>query len=239
MKRMPRMAALFFLGAMLVVAGCTDETERVLLPPVAPMEGITTIAVVGISNATIDPGIGLLFEQMVTSQLAESNRYTVIDGFTARAALARLNMTLEELANPEAARRLGRALGADALITGTATYYFEDVRTGVPECFNCNVEGRTPYWSVRQTTQVITSFQARVIRTDTGVIIWSNVGDGRENSTRTTQINWRSSTPPHESLVPRPDRIDIPKTREAATRNAARDFTEDLLPRWVRVRKDS
>src|SRR5690606_38168436 len=137
--------------------GCTGGMERVLLPPEAPMEGIVTIAVVGVANATVDPGIGLEFEQIVAERLAEASRYTVIDSFTARAALPKLNMSLDELADPASARRLAEELGADALITGVAMYYFEDVRMGVPDCVNCNVEGRTPYWSARQTTQVITS----------------------------------------------------------------------------------
>lgn len=238
MKRTQRVTLIMVLGAAVLFAGCSHDVERVLLPPEAPMEGITRIAVAGFSNVTVDPGIALLFEQIVTTQLSESTRYTVVDGATARASLARLNMSIDELANPESAKRLGRALGVDALITGTATYYFDDVTMSVPDCTNCNVEGRTPYWSVRQTTQAVTTFQARVIRTDSGAIVWSNVADGRDTTSRTSYLSWNESTPPHESLVPRPDRRDIPGTREAAVREAARNFTEDLLPRYVWVRKD-
>ena len=230
--------ALFAVVALLLAAGCSHDLERVTLPPEAPMDDIRKIAVVGITNFTVDPGLGLLFEQAVASNLRASDRYEIIDSATARAAMARLGVSLDQLASPETAQEVGRAIGADALIWGSANYYFEDTRLSAPQCFNCGVPNRTPYWSVTQTTDVVATFQARVSKTSTGAIIWSNLIEGRESTTRTISINWSQAEPPPSSLLPSTDRADIPRTREAAVGEAADSFTKDLLPRQVWVRRD-
>lgn len=226
------------LTLMLVVAGCSHNMERVTLPPEAPMEGIRRISVVGITNHSVDPGLGVLFEQLVTANLRESDYYQVVDSATARSALARIGAGIDELADPAVARRLGAELGVDALIWGTATYYFDDVHLSTPNCSNCGVENRQPFWSVRQTTSVLTTLQARVVRTNTGAIIWSKVADGRDTTQRTINISWSQNEPPPPALIPQSSRSDLPETRQMAARNAAREFTKDLLPRQIWVRTD-
>lgn len=223
---------------VLLLAGCTEERERVMLPPEAPMTNIRTLAVVGVLNYTVDPGIALVFEESVASTLRESGHYQVIDGATARAALAAIGAQPEQLADPNIARALGRRLNVDAVITGAATYYFDDTTVSTPECVNCRNESSRPSWYVTQRTYVYTTFQARVIETKEGAIIWSKTVDGEDTTNRTVYLDWSQRTAPPESLVPRANRRDIPEARLAAVRNAVRNFTVDLLPRYIWVRKE-
>lgn len=228
----------WWLVALVFLAGCTQDMERVMLPPEAPMSNIRSIAVVGFLNYTVDPGIVLLFEESVATTLRESDRYKVIDGATAKAALSAIGAQPEQLADPSIAKALGRRLGVDAIITGVATYYLDDTTVSVPECYNCRNENARPRWQVTHRTSVYTTFQARVIETKEGAIIWSNTVDGRDTTNRSIYLNWGERTAPPSSLVPNADRRDIPEARLAAVRDAVRKFTVDLLPRYVWVRKD-
>lgn len=227
----------WWLIALLAIAGCRHDMERVMLPPEAPMSNIRSIAIVGFDNYTVDPGIVPLFEQWVATTLRDSDRYQVVDGATARAALSAIGARPDQLADPSVAKALGRRLGVDAIITGAATYYLEDTTVSVPECSYCRSENVRPYWQVTHRTSVYTTFQARVIETKEGAIIWSKTVDGNDTTRRTIYLNWNQRTAPPSSLVPGPDRRDIPETRLAAVRDAVRDFTVDLLPRYIWVRK--
>ena len=75
-----------------------------MLPPEAPVSNIRCIAVVGVPNYTVDPGIVLLFEESVATALRESGRYKVVDGAAARAALAAIGAQPEQLADPPSPR---------------------------------------------------------------------------------------------------------------------------------------
>ena len=101
-------------------------------------------------------------------------------GATARAALAAIGAEPAQLADPSVAKALGRRLGVDAIITGAATYYFDDTTISVPQCSNCRNENTRPF-RVTHNTTVYTTFQARVVETNKGAIIWSNTVDGREH----------------------------------------------------------
>lgn len=227
------------LLVVLMLAGCNGERERVMLPPEAPVHNIRSIAVVGFINHTVDPGIVHLFEEGVAQTLRDSERYTVVDSATARAALAAIGASPDQLADPSIAKALGRRLGVDAIITGAATFYFDDTTVSVPECNGCRSQSSRAHWYVTHETVVETTFQARVIETKEGAIIWSNTVDGRDTTRRTSYLKWNEKTAPPGSLVPRADRKDIPVTRRAAVQAAVRKFTVDLLPRYIWVRKES
>ncbi len=237
MTSLPRVVSILLIA--LAVAGCSHNMQRVSLPPEAPMEGIHRIAVVGVDNLTIDPGLAREFAAQVVNILRNSERYTIIDESVARAALSRLGATLDDLGDPSVARRLGRDLGVDALIAGSATYFFEDTRLSTPRCTNCGAQNATPYWNVTHMTSVIGNFQARVIESRSGEVLWFNTVEGRETTNRTLYLNWNANEPPPYSLIPGTDRADVPSTRSAAIQEAARLFTVDLLPRFVWVRQDS
>jgi len=222
--------------AAAVAAGCSHNMERVTLPPEAPMTGIRRIAIVGFGNFTVDPSLHLLFMQFVARDLA--GHYELVDQAQADAALAALGVSREELATPRVARSLGEHLNVDAIITGAAVYYFDDSTISRPQCIGCSSQRSTPSWYVHHETMVYTTFQARLIRTSDGAVIWSKSVDGRDTTSRTIYLNWSggSDNPPPSSLIPSVDRGDIPVTRQEAVRKAAGEFTKDLLPRqaWVR-----
>lgn len=235
-----RFCLLLLLVTAVIAAGCSHDLERVTLPPEAPMNGIQRIAIVGFNNYTVDPGLHILFSQFVARDLRQ--KYEIVDQAQADAALAALGASADQIVIPRIARALGERLGVDAIITGAATYYFEDSSVSRPECVRCNSPGRTPYWLVNHETTVLATFQARLIRTSDGTILWSNTVDGRDVTSRTIYLDWSGGydNPPRGSLIPSPDRSDIPQTRQEAVREAAGAFTKDLLPRhaWVRRAND-
>lgn len=232
-----RLFATLLAVAAVVAAGCSHNLERVTLPPEAPMTGIRRIAIVGFANYTVDPGLHLLFAQFVARDLA--NQYEIVDQAQADAALAALGVTREELAIPRVARSVDEHLNVDAIITGAATYYFDDSTVSRPQCVGCSSQRGRPSWYVYHETTVFTTFQARLIRVSDGAIVWSKTVDGRDTTSRTIYLSWSggSDNPPPSSLIPSADRGDIPVTRQEAVREAAGEFTKDLLPRYAWVRR--
>src|SRR5690606_37109331 len=194
MKRTSFWAVLIL--AAVVAAGCTGERERVMLPPEAPVTGIRSVAVVGFANYTVDPGISVLFEESVAQTLRESGQYLVVDVATARAALAAIGATPEQLADPNTARALGRRLGVDAIITGAATDYFDDVSPSATRCFCCRSEAFGASLRGIMRPVVYVAFQGGVVEAKDGASIWSKTVDGQDSTTRTVYLSWGEPADP-------------------------------------------
>lgn len=227
-KSLPALLILLCLG--ILVAGCSDRVQ-VQIPPKAPVEGIRTIAVLPFDSVASDPGLGFEFEDRIADALRRSGWYDSV--VTQRvSSLATGGSSAAQFQTPERARQAGRELNADAVIVGTATYYFEDVFMSVPQCSGCNRPESQPSWSVRQNTNVIVHVTARMIDVRTGRELHARRSVGEDTDYRTSYLNWISRDPVPESLVPKPNRQYIPTTRNMAIERAVRDFTRDLMPTY-------
>lgn len=224
------------LAAALVAAACTHDVEQVLLPPRVDMQGIETIAVLPFDNYSLDPGLGVGLEDGITAALQRA--YRVVDRGQVMAALAEEGLMPVHLTSPEIARRVGRRLGADAVVSGAATYYFEDVVVDAPHCVGCNQEGATPLWRTQHQTVVIVSLSARLIEVDSGNVRYTRTVDGENTQSETIHIRaWTDRQPGPEAYVPRPSRKDVPLARRRAIQRAVDLWTRDLLPTYTWVRR--
>lgn len=224
-----------FLILLLAIAtlcvGC-DERVRVVVPPLAPVAGINTIAILDFTNASIDPGVSLEFAAEMGRVVQESNMYTVLDRVTTAAVLSKNGIHPAEAADRTTAIRLGQLLQCDAIVVGEITHYLEDVHLEVPYRVGSTADGKTPTWFAAVTTRVHITATIRVIETRTGSTIWSKrVSEGAETGT-TRVLNWYFDSPPPESLLPKPSKIEVPFVRQLAIQKTVLAFASDILPSY-------
>lgn len=210
----------------LVVAGCGQRVQ-VEIPPKAPVEGIRSIVIVPFDNVANDASLGYEIEERIADALRSSGWYNSVQSLRQLVTLPPGQpVSLESLL------RLDAVAQADAVIMGTATYYFEDVFMNVPSCMGCDRPDVTPSWSVSQTTHVAVRFTARMIEVATGRVLHAVTASGDDSDHYTYFLAHRSYTAPPESLIPKPNRQRVPSTRSWAINRAVRQFTRDLLPTY-------
>lgn len=210
----------------LIVAGC-GQMVQVELPPKAPVEGIRSIVILPFDNVSNDASLGYEIEQRIADALHSSGWYASVQSLRQMVALpAGQPVSLESVLHLDAVAE------ADAVIMGTATYYFEDVYMNVPYCSGCDRPDVTPTWTVGQTTHVAVRFTARMIEVATGRELHAMTASGDDTDHYTQFVSHRGYTPPPESLIPKPNRQRVPNTRSWAIDRAVRQFTRDLLPTY-------
>lgn len=217
---------LILLLLVLLLAGCGNRVQ-VEIPPKAPVEGIGTIAIAPFDNVTADAGLAFEFEEQIAKALRDSGWYESIINLRHTASFPPGRpVTFESV------RDLARQYGADAVIVGVATYYFEDVYMGVPQCSGCDRPETNPSWSVTQYTNVAVQLSARLIAVSSGNELHGMQVRGEDVDYRTHFLSHRGYTPPPEALIPKPNRQRVPDTRSFAIRQAVYQFTRDLLPTY-------
>lgn len=228
MRYGPKMLVLVLLVTLL--AACGDRI-RVQIPPKAPVEGIRSIVVLPFDNIASDPALGFEFEQRIAQVLRESGWYDSVT--TYRITTAGLGgPTPLQWRSVDDIRRVGRELKADAVIVGTATYYFEDIYMETPSCSGCNRPDAQPIWSVAQRTNVIVRFSASMIDVATGREIHAAHSEGEDVNYLFYHVSWSQREAPPVSLIPQTNRQQVPPTRDTAINRAVHHFTRDLLPTY-------
>lgn len=219
---------LVILGTALLI-GCADRV-RVELPPRAPVDHVRTVAVLPFENVTSDPSVAFAIEDGIAQALERSGWY---DRVTLARVTGNLRITPNDMQSTTSLQDIGRELNVDAVITGIATYYFEDVYLDEPNCFGCNQPDRRPRWSVQQNTTVEAHMRARMIDVHSGEELHAASVTGKDWSYTTHDIGWyEDHSPPLGTYIPRPNRQQVPRTREVAITRALNAFTQDLLPRY-------
>lgn len=224
------------LMVVLFTTGCFGEREQVMVPPRADLKGANRLAVLYLSNYTSDPGIVLELEQGIRNRLR--GYYRMVDSSEVDTFLDRYGYDRGDRVSSDLIYRLGRELKVDAVIVGDISYYFEDVSQDVPKLTSTYDNGQKGRWSVRQETEALVVLSARVIETRNGTILYSTKVEGRDATSSTTMLNYAGLESPPASMVPRPSRRDIPRTRMGAINEAVDFFTADLLPTYVWRRVD-
>ena len=130
--RVPANWILRLLLAAWLMAACTAEYEQELVPPCGLVSHIGVIAVAPFANLSSDPGLASALAAAIADRIGRSGWYEVRGPEAVQAAMLSADYTIEELALPSAAAEIIEAVGADALITGSTDYYFEDVSMDSP-----------------------------------------------------------------------------------------------------------
>lgn len=222
------------LLAAWLMAACTAEYEQELVPPRAPVSHIGVIAVAPFANLSSDPGLASALAAAIADRIGRSGWYEVRGPEAVQAAMLSADYTIEELALPSAAAEIIEAVGADALITGSTDYYFEDVSMDPPRnrVWSTSEVGD---WRSVQVTVVSVQMSGRLIDASEQVL-HARRATGSGVVRDEIRIHWTGMDPPGSALIPRPSRRAVPEAREAAVQNAAEDFLADLFPTYIRRR---
>ena len=231
---MKRKLGLLVIVALLLV-GCASY-ERELVPPKVTVGGGNTVAVLFFDNYTDDYAISHELEQKLLRTLSEY--YRVLDPAETEWALVRLGLVRGDTPNRDEAVRLGQMLGVDALILGEVTGYFAPVTRTQPystQRQRQNAQGKLEFeWETTQNTRVMVSFNARVVETRSGNVIHRQRAEGESFRDRKESVGWFvAGQQPKSWFLPGTNKIDVPDVREAALRQAANQFTADLMPTYV------
>lgn len=188
---------ILLLLTVVLLAGCGDRIQ-VEIPPKAPVEGIRHVVILPFDNVSNDASLGYEIEERIASSLRSSGWYSSVQ--TLRHSVT---FPAGQPVTFESVRQLEDVAKADAVILGTATYYFEDVYMSTPYCSGCDRPEANPSWTVSQQTDVAVRFTGRMIEVATGRELYSMTSTGEDLDHYTHFLSHRGYTAPPESLIPR------------------------------------
>ncbi len=221
-------------AALLLVSGCAQR-ERIMLPPAVDLGDTQRLTVVYWENYTLDPGLSLELERSLVQHLDQY--YHVADPYDVESTLYRLGVRRGMPMTRDLAVEIGSVLDADLIVAGEVQYFFEDVRQSAPQREEPFPPGTGYQWYVNHTTSTSVVIRGRVIQVDDGEVVFTEEVEGRKVLTVKDSLQWNEPTPPPSTLIPQPDRSQLPQARLGAIEDAARRFTSQLLPRyeWRRI----
>jgi hypothetical protein len=149
---------------MLLVLCLVPAGAGVAGPAQQSLSGIQILAIApfddqpSLTRALADYGTSRLFDLM------RRGPFQVLDPAQVAAAMNRLRMTRADLVSPSRTIELGRAVGADAILTGRLTLYQADVRPRflLPDPFGIN------------TIQARVDVDIRILQVDTRLKLFEN-----------------------------------------------------------------
>ena len=223
---------------LLFLVGCGGDRERVMVPPRADLQGAKRIAILPLENITSDPGLSIDVQRQLFQDL--QGYYQIISDDEVNSALQRIGYRRGSIITLEDIQKLSYLLRVDAVIVGEIERYFEDVAGITPRISSTYMDKdvQKARWAGGQNTSVIIELSLRVMHGEKGWNLYSKRVRGHHESTSRESINWYSMDPPPASIIPQPNRRDVPDTRMRAMRQAVNSFTADLLPTYVWQRVD-
>ena len=132
------------------------------------------------TNADIGKGIA----DLLVEQLVKNGSYTVIERKAIEKIVAEQNFSNSDRSDPNSAAKLGRLLGADAMIMGSIVQFGrDDKNTSVGGNAVGGALGRYGIGGVgRKNSKAVVAISARLVSTDTGEIL--AVANGKGESAR-------------------------------------------------------
>lgn len=131
-------------------------------------------------GTNVDVGKGI--SDLLVKHLVQDGTYSVLERKAMDKILAEQNFSNSDRANPNSAAKIGKLLGADAIIVGSITQFGNDTKTE-------KVGGSGGGWSSfgvggfsHKKSKAIVAADARIVDIDTGEIL--GVADGKGESSR-------------------------------------------------------
>lgn len=219
---------------VLGLLGCAQR-ERIMLPPAVDLGDTQRLAVVYWENFTLDPGLSLELERALVEQL--DDYYNVLDPYDVESTLHRLGIRRGMPLTRAVAVEIGEFLDADLVVGGEVQYYFEDVRRSTPQREEPFPPGTGFQWHVNHTATATVVISGRIFSSSDGQVVYATEVEGRRAVSVKETLQWTEEGPPPEHLLPAVDRSQLPRARQAAVAEAAKQFTSELLPRyeWRRI----
>jgi curli biogenesis system outer membrane secretion channel CsgG len=153
-----------------------------------------SVAVMDFDYATVQSGVAAIFgtnqdigkgiADLIVEKLVKSGTYRVIERKAIQKILAEQNFSNSDRVDPSSAAKIGRLLGADAIIMGSITQFGRDDRqTNVGGDV---IGGRLSRYGIggigRKNSKAVVGLSARMVSVDTGEIL--GVAAGKGESTR-------------------------------------------------------
>ena len=175
---------LLLLGA---VVSCAPDYYTVWeeRSPSFDTSGVKKIAVLDFRNYTDNEAIARIITNELISKLVQSQSYIIVERGKIQDVLSELEFALSDIVDSSTGAKLGKLIGADAIITG--------------DVINCNVEKYTSqelgtyYIGTRIHKRATVAAQLRVIDATTAKILWSNNALGDANTTGYVGVKERTA----------------------------------------------
>ena len=165
-----------------------------LLGGVASAQPKKSVAVLNFDYSTVQSYVSSIFgtnqdvgkgvSDLLVEKLVKAGNYRVIERKAIQSVLSEQNFSNSDRADPNTAAKIGKVLGADAIIIGSITQFGRDdqnVRVG-----GGGFGGRLSQYGIggvgRKNSKAVVALTARVVSTDTGEIL--TVASGKGESTR-------------------------------------------------------
>lgn len=168
MKKAKIAIVVLILGVVTAFIGCAMQ-EKIVVPITKPAEvnlkGIDQIAVGDITGFKGDD-----ISDKITTALFNSGRYEVLDRDNLNNILREQSLSMVGITDPEASAKLGKVLGATAIVTGRIGGHDYN-NSGVTETNNWRAKDGTLHRSYQRTETAYLDVNLRVIDVQTGKII--------------------------------------------------------------------
>ena len=153
-----------------------------------------SVAVMNFDYATVQSGVAAIFgtnqdvgkglADLIVEKLVKTGTYRVIERKAIEKILAEQNFSNSDRVDPNSAAKIGRLLGADAIIMGSITQFGrDDKQTNVGGDV---IGGRLSKYGIggvgRKNSKAVVGLSARMVSVDTGEIL--GVAAGKGESTR-------------------------------------------------------
>jgi curli biogenesis system outer membrane secretion channel CsgG len=153
-----------------------------------------SVAVVDFDYATVQSGVAAIFgtnqdvgrgvADLIVEKLVKSGTYRVIERKAIQKILAEQNFSNSDRVDPNSAAKIGRLLGADAIVMGSITQFGRDDKSS--KVGGDVVSGQLGRFGIggvgRKNSKAVVGLSARMVSVDTGEIL--SVASGKGESTR-------------------------------------------------------
>jgi hypothetical protein len=215
--------AFSLLAAAFFLTGCKQVVEE----PKVDLRKMGTVALLEFDNLTSDFGIAVEATSLLADELSK---------------LQGLELLIPNFGDPEFSSRTAQEgdagkvaarLGADTLLMGAVTYYFEDVYLEPPRRVLLDKEKDLYRWELRQETNVEVVLSMQLISKDRKVL-FSRQATGSSSRLKTNRLSWpgESEYLPPFSALSGTDRRQLPTVRREALRDAIRKLASSYLPQY-------
>lgn len=221
-KRIISLVSLLIL--VLTFSGC----KKVMLEPEVDLRRLGKVALLEFDNLTSDLGIAQEATALLSEELAK------IEGLDLLVPRFGDRVFSSKEAQMGDVGELALRIGADTLLLGAVTYYFEDVYLEPPRRVLIDKKKELYRWEVRQETNVEVALTMQLVSKNRRVL-FSRQATGKANKLKNIELPWPGDSkylPPFTS-IPGPDRRQIPTLRREALRDAIRKLASSYLPQYT------
>jgi len=183
---MRRFVFWLFLAAALTTSAAAQQKKRVAVINFDYATVRSSVAAIWGTDQDIGKGIA----DLIVEKLVASGKYSVIERKALDKILSEQNFSNSDRADSNAAAKIGRVLGVDAIVMGSNTQFGRDDKsTGVGGGAMSRVSGRFGIGGFKRTeAKAVVGISARMVNTDTGEIFATAKGVGESTRKGTSLL---------------------------------------------------